>query len=183
MIHLVQLGVKLNLKLFLLLLFLLEVLPELPLECINVFLGQLEELFGGDLLLLVKVAPEFKLMLNLGNRVFDVLIDTLDLVDLLVGNVLEHLKLVVLVMLETVGAKVHTVLKTLVHEDKLMFGAVVADLSLINLSGNTIEDLSADLRPSCVRDAVIRSQQTRLIIRELIQVFLCKLWVRVDQSG
>jgi len=132
--HLVQLLVEAVLKLLLLFLLLLEVLPELLLKGVDVFLGQLEELLGCNLLLLVEVAPELKFVFHVGDGVVDVLIDALDFLNFLGGNVLEHLQLVVLVTLETLCAQVHAILKALVDVDKLMLRAEVADFGLINLS-------------------------------------------------
>jgi hypothetical protein len=175
--HLVQLLVEAVLKLLLLFLLLLEVLPELLLKGVDVFLGQLEELLGRNLLLLVEVAPELKFVLNVRDGVVDVLVDALDLLDFLGGNVLEHLQLVVLVTLETLCAQVNAVLEALVHVDKLMLGAEVADFGLIDLSGDAIHDISPDLAGVGIRYAIKGSQEVLLHIGELIQVLLCQLWV------
>ena len=109
--------------------------------------------------------------------VVDVLVDALDFLYFLGGDVLEHLKLVVLMTLETLSAQVHTILETLVHVDELMLGAVVADFSLIDLSGDAIHDLSADLTRVGIRYAINGSQEILLHIGQLIQVLLCQLWI------
>jgi hypothetical protein len=89
-----------------------------------------------------------------------VLVDLLDARDLLAGDVLQHLQLVLLVRLETVRAQVHSALQTLVHVDKLVIGAEVADLGLIhNLSRKTVLDQSAGLTNISVGNAVDRSQE------------------------
>ena len=118
-------------------------------------------------------------MLHVCDGVVDVLVDALDLLDFLGGNVLEHLQLVVLVTLETLGAQVHAILEALVHVDELMLGAEVADFGLIDLSGDAIHDVSADLTGLGIRYAIKGPQEVLLHIGELIQVFLCQLWVRV----
>jgi hypothetical protein len=73
-------------------------------------------------------------VLNVRDGVVDVLVDALDFLDFLGGNVLEHLQLVVLVTLETLCAQVHAILEALVDVYELMLGAEVADFGLINLS-------------------------------------------------
>jgi hypothetical protein len=129
------------------------------------------------LLLLVEVPSELKFVLHVCDGVVDVLVDALDLLDFLGGNVLEHLQLVVLVTLETLGAQVHAILEALVHVDELMLGAEVADFGLIDLSGDAIHDVSADLAGLGIRYAIKGPQEVLLHIGELIQVFLCQLWV------
>ncbi len=162
--HLFQLRVKVVFKLLLLFLLLLEVLPELSLKSVDVFLGQLEELLCCNLLLLVEVASEFKFVFHVCDGVVDVLVYALDFLNFLGGDILEHLKLVVLVTLKTLSAQVHTILETLVHVDELMFGAVVTDFSLIDLSGDAIHDISADLTGVGIRYAINGSQEVLLHI-------------------
>jgi hypothetical protein len=79
----------------------------------------------------------------LGDGQVDVLIDRLNLLDVIIRQVLEHLQLVVLMVLETLRAKVHSILQTLVHKDKLVFGAVVTDFILIDFARDVVHDLGA----------------------------------------
>ena len=141
-----------------------EVVPELLLECVYVLLGELEELAGSDLLLLVEVAPQLQLVLDLRNRVVDVLVDTLHPRDFLTGDVLQHLQLVFLVVLEAVCAQVHSALQALVHVDELVVGTEVANFGLIhNLSGKTVLNNGAGLTQISVGNAVNGSQELVLI--------------------
>ena len=57
----------------------------------------------------------------------------------------------ILVMLETFGAQVNSILKAFVHIHELVFGAVVSGLSRVNLSVYAGHDLSAC--ETCVRVA------------------------------
>ena len=50
-------------------------------------------------------------MFHVCDGVVDVLVDALDFLYFLGGDVLEHLKLVVLMTLETLSAQVHTILE------------------------------------------------------------------------
>ena len=126
-------------------------------------------------------------MFDVGDGVVNMGVDSLDLTDLFIGNVLEHLQLVVLVMLETLCTQVHTVLQTLVHVYEFVFGAVVSDLALINLPRYTVHYLCAG--HACVRVtyAVDGPQQRRragtLHVRQLVQVLLCELRVRPRVVG
>lgn len=116
-------------------------------------------------------------MLHMRNGVVDVLVDALDLLDFLGGNVLEHLHLAVLVTLETLCAQVYASLQALVHVYELMLGAEVADFGLIDLSRDAIHDMSADLAGVGIRYAIKGSQLVLLHVGELIQVLLCQLRV------
>lgn len=116
-------------------------------------------------------------MLHVRDGVVDVLVDALDLLDFLGGNVLEHLELVVLVTLETLCAQVHAVLQALVDVDELMLGAEVADFGLIDLSRDAIHDISPDLAGVGIRYAIKGSKEVLLHVGELIQVLLCQLRV------
>ena len=118
-------------------------------------------------------------MLHMRNGVVDVLVDALDLLDFLGGNVLEHLHLAVLVTLETLCAQVYASLQALVHVYELMLGAEVADFGLIDLSRDAIHDMSADLAGVGIRYAIKGSQLVLLHVGELIQVLLCQLRVWV----
>ena len=82
-------------------------------------------------------------MFDVGDGVVNVCVNALHFTNFLVGDVLEHLQLVVLVMLETFGTEIHSILQTFIHVDEFVFGAVVSDLSLVDLSGYTVHYLCA----------------------------------------
>lgn len=97
-------SAEFSLELPLLFLLLFEVFPELTLQLFDVLLSQLEELPCCDLFLFVEVASEFEFVLNMSNGVVNMSVDALYFANFLIGNVLEHLDLVVPMLLETLCA-------------------------------------------------------------------------------
>jgi len=125
-LHECLLTVELLKQLHFLLLFLLELDPELLLDALQFAMGQLKELLRGDLLLLVEVAPQLELLLDVADGVLEVLDQLLHLGDLGLRVVLEHLDLVARVVLEAVRAQGHAVVQAEVDELPLVFRAIVA---------------------------------------------------------
>ena len=109
--------------------------------------------------------------------IVNVLVDALDLLYFFGGNVLEHLQLVILVTLKALSTQVHAILEALVHVDKLVLGAEVADFGLIDLPGDAIHNISPHHTGVGIRNAIEGSQEGLLPIGQLIQILLRQLWV------
>jgi hypothetical protein len=82
-------------------------------------------------------------MFHVCNRIIDLLIDPLNLINFYASNVVEHFQLMALMMFKAFSTQISVILNALVDIHELVFWAIVADFSLVNLSGNTIHDLSA----------------------------------------
>ena len=117
-------------------------------------------------------------MFNMCDGIVNVLVDALDLLYFFGGNVLEHLQLVILVTLKALSTQVHAILEALVHVDKLVLGAEVADFGLIDLSGDAIHNISPHHTGIGIRNAIEGSQEGLLPIGQLIQILFRQLWVR-----